>query len=57
MNPICTFRAPEELRRILKEAAQERGITMNALMLQILWDWTKDSTEGKKHDVKRDSQL
>lgn len=57
MNPICTFRAPEELRRILKEAAQERGITMNALMLQILWDWTKDSTEGKKHDVKRDSKF
>lgn len=41
MNPICTFRAPEDLRQMLKAEAKKRGITMNALILQILWAWVK----------------
>lgn len=45
MNPIMTIRAPEELRQLLKDAAVERGITLNSLILQILWTWL----EGRKY--------
>ena len=41
MNPICTFRPPDELRQRLKGAAKKKGITMNALILQILWSWAR----------------
>lgn len=41
MNPICTFRPPDEMRQMLKAYAKKHGITMNALLLQILWDWLK----------------
>lgn len=43
MNPICTFRPPDELRQHLKKAANRRGVTMNALILQILWSWVKNN--------------
>lgn len=39
MNPIMTIRAPEELRCLLKRAAEEQGLTVNGLTLQILWQW------------------
>lgn len=42
MNPILTFRPPEELRKILRERANAKGLTVNALILQILWDWVKN---------------
>ena len=45
MNPICTFRPPEALRLKLKSIADKRGITMNALLLQILWDWLKENEQ------------
>lgn len=45
MNPICTFRPPEALRLKLKRIADKRGITMNALLLQILWDWLKENKQ------------
>lgn len=44
MNPIMTIRAPEELRCLLKRAAEEQGLTVNGLTLQILWAWL----EGRK---------
>ena len=42
MSPIMTVRAPDELRQLLKKAAAERGITLNSLILQILWTWLEE---------------
>lgn len=36
-----TLRLPEELYRKLKELAKARGMTLNAVMLGILWDATR----------------
>lgn len=33
---------PDKLRQILKTSAKARGITMNALILQILWAWVEE---------------
>ena len=35
------IRAPEELKSILQQESKRIGISMNALILQILWEWTK----------------
>lgn len=55
------LRVPMDLNTVLTLAAKRMGVSKNALMLQILRDWAKKNaigdTEGKKHDVKRDSQL
>lgn len=34
-----TFRLPDELMNRLKQVAQERELSVNSLMLQILWSW------------------
>ena len=34
-----TFRLPKELYQKLKQEAKKQGISINALMLNILWDW------------------
>lgn len=47
MNPICTFRAPEEMRKRLKAAAKKKGITMNAMILQILWAWLMEKGDNE----------
>ncbi len=36
-----TFRIPSALMNMLKNEANEKGVSLNALILQILWDWTK----------------
>lgn len=36
-----TFRMPEELFERLKSEAQNRGVSVNALILQILWKWSE----------------
>ncbi|MGN0141528.1 MAG: hypothetical protein ACI4AD_04820 [Roseburia sp.] len=43
---IMTVRAPDDLQKKLKEKAENRGLTRNSLILQILWEWV----EG--HDCK-----
>ena len=35
------IRAPEELKSILQQESKRIGISMNTLILQILWEWTK----------------
>lgn len=37
------IRAPKELKEFLKNRAKKRGITLNALVLQILWEWVKSN--------------
>lgn len=44
MAKIMTVRPPDKLHRDLKEAAKAEGFTLNALVLQILWDWVKKNT-------------
>ena len=39
MANIMTVRAPDEIQEYLKEKAQKRGLTRNALILQILNAW------------------
>ena len=45
MQNIMSVRAPDELQNILKKRARKKGITRNALILQILWDWVKENNE------------
>ena len=37
-----TFRLPKELFDNLKNEAKKQGTSVNALILQILWDWDKN---------------
>ena len=41
MRKRYTFRMPEELYQIAKTKADRLGISMNALLLDILWEWKK----------------
>jgi len=36
------IRAPKELKDTLQKRAKQIGITLNALILQILWEWLKN---------------
>lgn len=46
MANIMTVRATDELRENLKDQARERGLTRNALILQILWEWLEERKEA-----------
>lgn len=49
MTGIMTVRAPDSLQESLKDKAREQGLTRNALILQILWEWIdKNEETGKK---------
>lgn len=39
MTPIMTVRPPEILRGKLKRIAKQRGLPLNSLVIQILWEW------------------
>ncbi len=41
MNAILTIRPPDELRQQIRASAERKGLTVNALILQILWDWVQ----------------
>lgn len=41
-----TFRVPDRLYELLKEEAAAKGVSLNALILQILWDWAERQNEG-----------
>lgn len=42
------IRTPEELKKLLQEKAKKLGITLNALILQILWEWVKDHETNRR---------
>ncbi len=50
MANIMTVRAPEELQKQLNEISKKQGLTRNALVLHILWDWIehKENEMGKQ---------
>ncbi len=35
------IRLPDELKRDFQTWARQMGLTLNGLILQILWDWVK----------------
>ena len=39
MKSVMTIRPPDELRTFLRQYAQSLGLTVNGIVLQILWDW------------------
>lgn len=41
-----TMRLPVKLRRALEIEANEKGVSVNALVLSILWDWV-EANEGE----------
>lgn len=41
MAKIMTVRPTDELKNKLQSEAAERGLTLNALIIQILWEWLK----------------
>ncbi len=45
-----TFRIPEQLLTHLKEEANKIGVSLNALILQILWEWY-EREEGRKNET------
>ena len=38
MNKATTVRLPENLKEKLKKAAVKRGMTLNNLVIQLLWE-------------------
>lgn len=48
MSSIMTVRATDNLQKILKEKAKLRGLTRNALILQILWNWVKQEQRKER---------
>lgn len=34
-----TFRMPQDLMEKLKNESKQQGVSLNALILQILWEW------------------
>ena len=52
MANIMTVRATDELRENLKDQARERGLTRNALILQILWEWVENRKQEETSEAK-----
>ena len=43
-----TFRMPKELNVLIKNASAKKGVSVNALILQILWEWLKNKTKQEE---------
>lgn len=41
-----TLRLTKELKQWLEDSAKRMGVSLNALVLQILWEWAKTIEEG-----------
>lgn len=50
---IMTVRAPDDLHLKLKKSAEKYGLTRNALILQILWEWVQEQEEKELADTKK----
>lgn len=47
-NVRFTFRIPNELLLKLKAEANEKGVSVNAQILQILWEWSKEHEASRR---------
>ena len=43
-----TFRIPTELLHAIKKQAKQIGVSTNALILQILWEYVEDTKRTKE---------
>lgn len=43
------IRVPVELKEIINNQSKKMGLTANAFILQILWDWVDRNKERKKN--------
>ena len=41
-----TFRVPAKLMEKVREQSDELGVSVNAFILQVLWDWAMREKEG-----------
>ena len=59
MASIMTVRAPDRLQNTLNQAAKQRGLTRNALILQILQDWIerKEKLAWKLRQEKNEKEI
>jgi len=48
MTKMMTTRPPEELREALKAIAKTRGLTVNALVISIFWDFVERNKKGEQ---------
>ena len=47
-----TFRMPKELHNELEKEARKQGTSINALILQILWEWVEDNEQKESsHNI------
>lgn len=46
MANIMSVRAPDTLQAKLKALADKQGLTRNALILQILWEWVRKNEKA-----------
>lgn len=53
MADMMTVRAPRELKDLIQSEAERMGISVNALVLHILWEWVKmrNKTESSEKHV------
>jgi hypothetical protein len=50
-----TFRIPGALMDALRESAKDHGVSLNALILQVLWEWV-EAHERKEPVAGRDKE-
>ena len=50
MQSTMTVRPTEKLREALKSIAKNRGLTVNALVISILWDFVKKTGKEDNHE-------
>lgn len=55
MADIMTIRPPDSLKKALKDAAISQGITLNALVVHVLWEWVEKHNE-MQHATQRNSK-
>lgn len=42
MAKVMTIRPPEKLKKALTELAKKQGLTINALVIQMLWECVEE---------------
>ncbi|PXX77385.1 Arc family DNA-binding protein [Dielma fastidiosa] len=52
-----TFRIPNELLNVLKHEAEKKGVSNNAIILQILWSWVKENGKEWKYEKPKETDL
>lgn len=51
MTKVMTIRPPEELKQALTDMAKKQGLTINALVIQILWEYVKEKHMTEREEI------